>query len=160
LCGFKEMWKRIVRKVWQKCPPLLRYRLVRAAQRKFTVSVGAIILNEENRVLLLDHLLRPKFSWGIPGGFINASEQPVDAIKREIFEETGLELEDIQMFRVRTIYRHVEILYLARGRGTAEVKSREINALGWFAPEEMPAQMSSAHKQLIRQVLTNADIRC
>jgi len=154
------MWKRIVTKVWQKCPPILRYRIVRAAQRKFTVSVGAIILNEENRVLLLDHLLRPKFSWGIPGGFINASEQPVDAIKREIFEETGLQIEDIEMFRVRTIYRHVEILFLARAKGEARVKSLEITDAAWFSVDEMPEQMSSKHKELVRQVLTNTDGRC
>lgn len=147
------MLKKSVGLIWDKTPYLLRVRIIRATQTKFTVSVAAVITNEKNEVLLLDHVLRPFFSWGIPGGFIEAGEQPEVAVRREIREETGLELISAETIRVRTVNRHVEILFRAQATGNAAVKSREINDLGWFAIGEMPKQMSAAQKRLIEQVL-------
>ena len=135
-------------------PPRVRMKIIRASQRKFTVSVAAIVINENNEILLLDHVLRPGASWGIPGGFIEHGEQPADAVRRELYEETGIELTDVELFRVRTIYRHVEILFRAKAVGTATVKSREINAVGWFRTGEMPENMSRTQKTLVEKLLT------
>ena len=134
-------------------PYFMRLLIIRATQEKFTVSVAAIITNELNEILLLNHVLRPFSSWGIPGGFVEAGEQPSSAIRREIREETGLELKNPEMIRVRTIKRHVEILFRAKTTGKGEVKSREINALGWFEIGRMPEQMSRVQKSLIEEVL-------
>lgn len=134
-------------------PYFLRLRIIRVTQEKFTVSVAAIITNDRNEILLLNHVLRPFSGWGIPGGFIEAGEQPDAAVRREIREETGLELTNLEMMRVRTIKRHVEILFRAAATGKGEVKSREINALGWFEIDEMPERMSCVQKSLIKEVL-------
>jgi ADP-ribose pyrophosphatase YjhB (NUDIX family) len=147
------MLKKSVGFVWGKTPYFLRVRIIRATQPKFTVSVAAIIVNEKSEILLLDHVLRPIFRWGIPGGFIKAGEQPETAVRREIREETGLELNGVEMIRIRTTNRHVEILFRASASGKAAVKSREINGLGWFRIGEMPEQMSRTQKHLIEQVL-------
>lgn len=147
------MLKKIVGKIWKKTPSSLRLKIVRATQRKFTVSVAAVITNENGAVLLLDHVLRPASSWGIPGGFIEPGEQPVDAVKRELYEETGIELTDVELLEVRTIARHVEIVFRAKAVGTARVRSREINALGWFQADEMPENMSRAQKSIAEKSL-------
>lgn len=148
------MLKKIVGKIWRKTPNILRVRAIRLSQAKFTVSVGAVILNEKGEILLLDHVLRPASGWGIPGGFMNHSEQPHEAIKREIFEETGLEIEDLQMMWMRTLYLHIEVIFRAKAKGKAEVKSREINGLGWFKTEEIPEEMSKGQKEIIKKVLS------
>lgn len=127
--------------------------MIRATQDKFTVSVAAIIVNEKGEVLLLKHVLRPFSSWGIPGGFIEAGEPPEIGVRREIREETGIELENVNLISIRTIKRHIEIIFRARGIGIAAVKSREITAAEWFALDGMPADMSDVQKVLLRQVL-------
>jgi 8-oxo-dGTP diphosphatase len=138
---------------WKSLPPWLRLRIVRSTQQKFTVSAAAVILNRQNKVLLLDHLLRPFSGWGLPGGFLTAKEQPEEAIRRELVEETGLELDDLKMFRIRTIARHVEILFTARSDGEARILSREIVGFGWFGIDELPEGLPRSQQAVIREVL-------
>lgn len=147
------MLKKIVSIIWKKLPPSARQQIVRITQQKFTVSAGAIVTNEENKVLLLDHVIRPFSNWGIPGGFIEAGEQPEEAVRREIFEETGLELNNIKLLQIRTKNTHIEIIFRATASGKAEAKSREINAAVWFNAEEMPEDMSEKQKSYIRELL-------
>ena len=145
----------MVSKIWNKLPRYLKYRAVRAIQRKFTVSAGAVVLNEKGEVLLLDHLLRPNASgWGIPGGFINPSAQLDEAVRREVMEETGLELENLQLVWVRTIYRHIEAIFVATGKGEASVKSLEIKEVKWFPLDQLPKEMSHLQEEIVRQALS------
>jgi len=149
------MLKKIVGKIWRKLPSSVRMKIVRVTQSKFTVSVAAIIENENGEVLLLDHVLRPASGWGIPGGFLGYDEQPAEALRRELREETGLELKNIKLVRTRTINRHIEIVFRAESNGTASVISREINDLGWFKIGEMPEKMSRTQKTIIENLLKN-----
>ena len=144
----------IAGKIWRVLPAFVRVKIIRASQDKFTISAGAVVLNDEGKILLLDHVLRPASGWGIPGGFMNFDEQPHEAVKREVFEETGLEIENIQMLWMRTLNRHIEIIFSAKANGQPEVKSREIVQLGWFEIDKMPEQMSQGQREIIQKVLS------
>ena len=146
------MLKKIVGKIWKTTPASLRMKIVRGTQPKFTVSVVVVIRNEAGELLMLDHVLRPGASWGLPGGFINAGEQPAVAAARELFEETGIELAEVELFHVRTVHRHVEIFFRAKAVGTPTVKSREINAVGWFALDNLPENMSRAQRAIVEKL--------
>ena len=145
--------QRSARWVWQTMPRGLRLGITRATQTKFTISAAGVITNEAGEVLLLNHILRPKSGWGVPGGFLNDGEQPEDALRREIKEETGLELLDVRLHRVRTRLRHIEIYFLATGVGTPQVLTREITELGWFALDNMPPEMALDQQFLIRAAM-------
>lgn len=146
--------KQLAGKIWRKLPPSARKFLVRRTQEQFTVSVTAIILNDEGKLLLLDHVLRPKYGWGTPGGFVDAGEQPDEAIRREIREEAGLELTDVELCWIRTINDHVEIIYRARANGEALTDSAEIHRGGWFALDDLPQEMSDVQKFVIEKTLS------
>ena len=134
-------------------PKKLRTFIMRRLQVKFTVSAAGIITNESGEVLLLNHVLRPGSGWGVPGGFLNVFEQPEAAFRREVKEETGIDVTDVKIVRTRTLRRHIEIMFLAKGVGEATVKTREITELGWFAVEDMPPEMSLDQQFLIRRTL-------
>ena len=144
---------RLLGPLWRRLPPWGRMFFIRRTQPTFTVSAAAVVLNGKGEVLLLDHILRPGGGWGLPGGFLDAGEQPAEAIRRELMEETGIELSDLRMFQVRTLGRHIEILFSARTNGDPKVMSREIKELGWFRPETVPENLPKAQKRVIELVV-------
>jgi ADP-ribose pyrophosphatase YjhB (NUDIX family) len=121
------------------------------------VSAAAFVVNDEGKVLLLNHVFRPFSGWGLPGGFLDHGESAEDAIRRELAEEAGIGLEDLKMYRVRVVNRHVEILFTAKAIGEAVVSSREIVGLGWFSAHDLPKDLSKGQVRLIRSVL-GADV--
>jgi ADP-ribose pyrophosphatase YjhB (NUDIX family) len=57
-------------------------------------TVGAIVLGLEGRVLLVRRAHDPYGGkWDVPGGFLEEGEAPLDGLRRELREETGLEVE-------------------------------------------------------------------
>lgn len=147
------MFRKPIGFAWKILPPWLRLRIIRTTQQKFTVSAAAIVTNEDGKVLLLNHLLRPYSGWGLPGGFLQAKEQAENAIERELLEETGIRIENVEMFRVRTVARHIEILFRATASDKGSVNSKEIIELGWYGLDELPSGLPASQKTVIQNVL-------
>jgi len=143
---------RFVSNGWKVLPPAVRRLITRSTQTKFTASVAAIITNEHGELLLLDHVLRPGSGWGLPGGFMEPGEQPAAAIRREIREETGIELTNVTFYRIRTLKRHIEVLFRAETTGKGEIRSREIKQVKWFAPADIPREMNLDQQFLIQKI--------
>lgn len=143
----------IAGRIWKVMPRRLRVLVSRSIQTKFTVSAAGVIINESGEVLLLNHVLRPDSGWGVPGGFLEPGEQPEAGFRREIKEETGLDLRDVSIYRARTLKRHIEIIFMAKAVGEAEVLSKEILELGWFDSSTVPSEMSLDQQFLVRRAL-------
>ena len=142
--------------IWRRLPGSLRRRLVRTGQRRFTVTAGAIIFDDDGRVLLLEHVFRADGGWGIPGGFLSKGEQPETALRREMREEIGIELEQVEMLFARTLPRprQIEIYFAARAIGTPQPCSFEIRTAEWFKIDNLPAELSQDQRRLIQRALT------
>ena len=149
------MLKKLLGALWRFAPRSLRRWSVRLVEPRFTVTAGAVILDEEGRVLLLKHVFRAGSGWGIPGGFIKRGEQPEEAIRRELREEIGLEIEQAELAFVRTLKRpsQVEIIFRSRPRGDAGAKSLEIKHTEWFALDELPESLSRDQRRIIERAL-------
>jgi len=141
--------------VWRHLPPFGRRRLVRMGQRRFTVTAGAMIFDEQGRILLLDHVFRPDSGWGIPGGFLSKGEQPEAALRRELREEIGIEVENVEMLFARTLprTRQIEIYFRADAIGRPEPCSFEIRSANWFSLDDLPPDLSNDQRRLIRRAL-------
>jgi 8-oxo-dGTP diphosphatase len=144
---------KIFGRLWKVLPANSRRWLTRRLQTSFTASAAGLVTDAHGKVLLLNHVLRPRSGWGIAGGFLDRGEQPEAALRREIREETGLELENVRLVRIRTMQSHLEIIFTATAVGEASVQSHEIKELGWFDVHNMPADMSRDQQSLIRSIM-------
>ncbi len=132
---------------------------MRVTHERFAVTVAGIVTDEHDRVLLLDHVFRPGSGWGLPGGFINAGEQPHTALARELMEETGLQLKSAQVFTTRVFHKpkQLEIVFLCKPEGAARPRSIEVRRLEWFSLEDLPDGVPTDQKALICRALRGSD---
>lgn len=153
------MISNLIGNVWRRLPRRVRRSIIKTTQQRFTVSAAAVIRNGYGEILLLEHHIRPNSAWGLPGGFLERGEQPEEGIRREISEETRLELEDLRIVRVRTIGSHIEIVFAATSSGTPQLETAEIKDFGWFSPDGLPEQMSGSQKWDIVQAFSDEFVK-
>jgi 8-oxo-dGTP pyrophosphatase MutT (NUDIX family) len=108
----------------------------------------------------------PYGRWALPGGLMDPGESTVDTAKREIREETGLEVDDLKLLGV---YSGPEYLCAApngdewyavttaymtgRYSGALCVNDDESLAFDWFDPYRLPADMSPTNRYIISDYL-------
>ena len=86
--------KRILARLLRQLPPLrwaLRLAVRLFAPRHYVGAVGAVF-NEAGQVLLVNHVFRLDYAWGLPGGWVEQGEHPAETVRREIEEELGLQV--------------------------------------------------------------------
>ena len=151
------MLKRLLGAAWRKAPKQLRRWGVRLVEPRFTVTAGAVVVDERGRVLLLDHVFRAGSGWGIPGGFIERGEQPEEAVRRELREEIGLELASAEIAFVRTLRQpsQVEIIFRCRPQNAPSPRGIEIKRAEWFAPDALPDVVGRDQRRLIARALND-----
>lgn len=112
---------------------------------------GSVIVENEKGEVLLGRRT-DNHMWGYSGGSVELGETVEECAKRELFEEMGLEAEELELFTVNSgpeahyIYPNgdevynVEIVYLCRKyHGEIKRQEEEVEEIRFFSPEEMPS---------------------
>jgi 8-oxo-dGTP diphosphatase len=130
---------------------------MRVTHTRFTVTAGALIFNEAGEILLLKHRFRPGSGWGLPGGFLEKGEQPLDALKRELREEIGMEVECTEIFAARSFRKpkQVEVLFRCRAKGVASPQNMEVERAEWFSLTSLPDGLPRDQRVLIERAATD-----
>src|SRR5829696_1569008 len=127
--------------------------------KHFTVAVFVVW---EGKVLL--HLHRKLGMWLPPGGHIERDELPDEAAVREVFEETGVEVELVgerrddveetvqlhrpagaQLENIGPGHQHIDLIYFARPSGPTTI-GQEFgeDRVGWYGPDDWDAMGANA----------------
>ncbi|HEX5228533.1 MAG TPA: NUDIX hydrolase [Bryobacteraceae bacterium] len=111
------------------------------------MGVGALIF-ETGKILLVERGKEPlKGYWSIPGGIVETGEKLEEAIRREVSEETGLDIDPYSMFEIfeRIIpdgdgqpeYHYVLIDYLCRRVGGEPAPASDVSRVAWVAEQNL-----------------------
>jgi len=96
----------------------------------------------DGKVLLLkrrdDDDIYPGF-WDTPGGGLHEGESALDGLKREVFEETGLELSHARPLSTWSYGTSLGISFLAKDPGGEVQLSSEHTAFQWVSSQELNA---------------------
>lgn len=132
-------------------PYLRDLRAVVGTDLLMMVGASAIIFDEAGRVLMQQR--GDTGRWGIIGGALDPGEQPADAVKREVWEETGLLVEPVRVIGIyggpayHFAYPHgdqitvTSVMFECRVvGGELSADGQESLALAYLAPEEIRQQ--------------------
>jgi ADP-ribose pyrophosphatase YjhB (NUDIX family) len=132
----------------------LQWRVLWWRHDAFIVGVAGVALDQEERVLLLEHRFWTGNPWGLPSGYAQRGETWEDTFAREVREETGIEVRDVRLLCVRSGFRlRVEVYMAARVADPAvqpRVDGREVLSARMVPVEELPAGLRPAHYEMIR----------
>jgi len=112
------------------------------------------VLERDGRVLLAQRALEPrKGYWDLPGGFLNEGEDPVEGLKREFLEETGLMVEPLELMRIDIEPYADRFVFSVTWIVTADGEPQpadDVAALRWFGPDELPEMAFPGQDELLR----------
>lgn len=128
-------------------------------------GASVIVENEKGEILL--ELRKDNNCWAYPGGAVELDEVVEDAAKRELYEETGIIAENLELFGVFSgkdlhyIYpngdevSNIDIVYICRASFTGELKMQkdEVLDLKFFPVTALPENISSPVVRPLKQYI-------
>ncbi|MDB5168503.1 MAG: ADP-ribose pyrophosphatase [Candidatus Saccharibacteria bacterium] len=111
-----------------------------------TPRARVLVWNENNELLLVRNWAGTQ-QWGLPGGGVEGKESPINAAKRELYEEIGVKMPFTDFLHVATLHQQYEawIYTVMIPRVAIPDKPHnpwEITDIRWFSPEDLPADIS------------------
>lgn len=111
------------------------------------LGVGGVVIHD-GRALIVRRASEPlKDEWSIPGGLVEIGEKLVDAVQREVNEETGLVIEAGEVLDLfdsiwrdsdgRCQYHYVLVDYLCRVTGGELQAASDVSDARWITAEEL-----------------------
>ncbi|MFI1967964.1 NUDIX hydrolase [Streptomyces cinnamoneus] len=120
-----------------------------------SVSVAGAVVRDDGRVLAIRRA--DNGNWELPGGVLEIEESPEAGARREVLEETGIE---VSVDRLTGVYKNmtrgiVALVFRCRPVGGSERTSDESAAVSWLTPEEVTAAMAEAYAVRLLDALSD-----
>jgi ADP-ribose pyrophosphatase YjhB (NUDIX family) len=141
---------------WRFCPRCGRPLTIGAdhvacsgcGERYWSNSIPGVqgILERDGRVLLARRANEPRRGhWDLPGGFLGENEEPLAGLQREFREETGLEIEPLELFGIDIEPYAGRYVFSVTWTVTAEgdpAAADDVAELRWFPRDGLPDEMA------------------
>jgi 8-oxo-dGTP pyrophosphatase MutT (NUDIX family) len=110
---------------------------------RHSVSVAAVVTDDHDRVLVIQR--RDNGAWQMPGGVLELAESPYAGVRREVHEETGVEVEPQ---RLTGVYKNmslgvVALVFRARLVAGTPTATEESVAVDWWTAERVAEDMDT-----------------
>jgi 8-oxo-dGTP diphosphatase len=118
----------------------------------------AVLIEQDNKVLLARRVMNPqRGSWTLPGGFLDAGEDPQAAAARECLEETNLVVEVGELLALIPGQEHTRgadfvLVYQARITGGELAAGDDADRVAFFARDNFPPLAFKATRQILQSI--------
>ena len=126
------------------------------------VAVDVILENEGN-ILMAERKNSPK-GWALPGGFVELGEDPLEAARRELCEETRIKGTDLKFFNAygcpsRDPRTHVvSLVYQCTPYTLATLRAAsDALSVAFYHPDELPEDVVFDHRQIIEDYVNHKE---
>jgi len=156
------MFLDILFQIWRRFSASAQWRLLWLFNSKYMVSVSGFVYDDNDQFLLLRHRHWVSDVWGLPGGIVEKNETLEDAFSREVLEETGVKITNVEMidfvsgFNMRMEGYFRSTIDQTNGKHTIKIQEEEILEARFFSLNEYPENLLDTHLDLI---LKEADVR-
>ena len=112
---------------------------------RHSVSVSGIVIDDHGRALLIRR--RDNQRWEPPGGVLELGESIHDGLRREVREETGLDIEPIALSGVYKNMTHaiINLMFRCKITGGGLATNDEATDFRWASEAEVPGLMDEAY---------------
>ncbi|WP_034917437.1 NUDIX domain-containing protein [Gillisia sp. CAL575] len=129
-------------------------------RQEIAITVDAVIfkdLKSSARILLIKRKNDPfKNQWALPGGFLEESENLKEGAKRELLEETGVEVDALKQLKTYGSLnrdprgRTISIAFIGKVKNDVIIKAGDdAKTAGWFRLNELPG-LAFDHSKIIK----------
>ena len=132
-------------------------------RRGLTLGAQGVVIDGENRVLLVRHGYRP--GWFFPGGGVEWNETIETALARELEEEVGVSLtEPAQLHGIFGNFTsfpgdHIAVFVVRHWQRKGNYRKRgEIAETGMFARSELPAETDAGTRTRLAEIFDRSPI--
>ncbi len=133
------------------CPVCKRFNV-----RNTTVQLIAV---KEGKVLLQKRNLDPeKGAWALVAGYLSWHETLEECMRRELKEEMGLEVGDLNLVAVysdpkrdKDGRQNIAVVFSGEVQGELAIDAREVREVAWFDLEKLPDLIAFDHRQMIEE---------
>ncbi|WP_367281439.1 NUDIX hydrolase [Planococcus shixiaomingii] len=129
------------------------------------VIAGAFVIDPEERILLQQR--SDTGEWGLPGGFMEMNETIQESAKREVYEETGLQMKQLKLFGIYSGPNYdktfangdqvsmVQIIFTCRQyEGHLVERNEESLQNKFYRINELPQNLFGDHKDFFEDLLS------
>ncbi len=112
-----------------------------------------VIISINDGIVMVNRIFPPE-GWALPGGFVEKNETLEAAARREMKEETGLDLENIRQFHAYSDpkrdsrFHTVSVVFTAKGAGKIKAGS-DAGAADIFKLNGLPQTIAFDHRKII-----------
>ncbi|GER66622.1 DNA mismatch repair protein MutT [Weizmannia acidilactici] len=135
-----------------------------AGSRPLILPGSVVLIFNGREEILLQQRVEPRGVWGLPGGLMELGESAEETALREVYEETGLRLNDLTLFNLYSGKNYfvrlkngdqffsVTAAFISRSySGEPSVNLKEGMDIGFFPLDQLPAKLVGSHRRMIEE---------
>ena len=118
---------------------------------------ATVVCRQHDRILLVT---RERSRWSLPGGTIRCSESPLEAARRELAEETALDVDGFNyLFHFGGLSKRHHVFLVDVSADVEPTASNEISRCHWFWPKQVSTLITSvATRQIVELIFRHENV--